>query len=82
METEAPATEEDEEPITTAAPKATAAATTLVTKTKAAAPVETGSSSGSVARWGQCGGSGYTGSSSCADGAECTEMNPYYSQCL
>ncbi|EEB91228.1 hypothetical protein MPER_10446 [Moniliophthora perniciosa FA553] len=29
-----------------------------------------------VAPWGQCGGEGWTGETTCAAGATCTEMNP------
>ncbi|OBT54661.1 hypothetical protein VE04_05979 [Pseudogymnoascus sp. 24MN13] len=32
--------------------------------------------------WGQCGGSGWTGATTCASGSCCTFSNPYYSQCL
>ncbi|KAF8578407.1 glycoside hydrolase family 5 protein [Ramaria rubella] len=32
--------------------------------------------------WGQCGGQGWTGSTTCATGSVCTVSNPYYSQCL
>ncbi|KAJ7167229.1 hypothetical protein C8R43DRAFT_877408 [Mycena crocata] len=32
--------------------------------------------------WGQCGGSGWTGSSSCVVGATCTFQNTFYSQCV
>ncbi|KAI0060552.1 hypothetical protein BV25DRAFT_1807045 [Artomyces pyxidatus] len=32
--------------------------------------------------WGQCGGQGWTGSTSCISGYTCTYSNPYYSQCL
>ncbi|EKM61688.1 carbohydrate esterase family 1 protein [Phanerochaete carnosa HHB-10118-sp] len=35
-----------------------------------------------VAEWGQCGGIGYAGSTVCAAGTTCTEINAYYSQCL
>ncbi|OHW89906.1 cellulose-binding family II [Colletotrichum incanum] len=35
-----------------------------------------------VARWGQCGGSGYTGATACAAGLTCTKTNEWYSQCL
>ena len=69
----------EEAPITTAAP----APSTLLTLTKTAeesAPTE-GSSSGSVARWGQCGGKGYTGPTACKEG-ECKVQNDWYSQCL
>lgn len=37
---------------------------------------------GEVQPWGQCGGQGYQGDTTCADGWTCTELNPYYSQCL
>ncbi|EPS35740.1 hypothetical protein H072_10814, partial [Dactylellina haptotyla CBS 200.50] len=33
-----------------------------------------------VAKWGQCGGIGYTGATNCASGSTCTVQNPYYSQ--
>ncbi|KAJ6513190.1 endoglucanase [Mycena sanguinolenta] len=32
--------------------------------------------------WGQCGGQGWTGGTSCAAGSTCVVSNPYYSQCL
>ncbi|KAJ6468521.1 hypothetical protein C8R47DRAFT_805640 [Mycena vitilis] len=32
--------------------------------------------------WGQCGGTGWTGSTSCAIGSVCTAQNSFYSQCL
>lgn len=72
--------EEEEAPITTAAP----APSTLLTLTKTSeesTPTK-GSSSGTVARWGRCGGIGYTGPTECASGSTCTEQNSYYSQCL
>ncbi|KAJ7441584.1 hypothetical protein FB451DRAFT_1298681 [Mycena latifolia] len=31
---------------------------------------------------GQCGGIDYTGTTTCVSGTVCTELNPYYSQCL
>ncbi|KAG8866457.1 hypothetical protein FRB97_003965, partial [Tulasnella sp. 331] len=36
------------------------------------------------AKWGQCGGIGWTGCTACATGSTCTPQanNPYYSQCL
>ncbi|KAI0266408.1 glycoside hydrolase [Gloeopeniophorella convolvens] len=33
-------------------------------------------------QYGQCGGTGYTGPSSCASGTTCKVVNAYYSQCL
>ncbi|KAM7213606.1 protein of unknown function (DUF1996) domain containing protein [Rhypophila decipiens] len=35
-----------------------------------------------VAKWGQCGGRGYTGCTSCASGSTCRASNEWYSQCL
>ncbi|KAF9460689.1 hypothetical protein BDZ94DRAFT_1222542 [Collybia nuda] len=32
--------------------------------------------------WGQCGGQGWSGSTTCVSGYTCTYSNPYYSQCL
>ena len=71
--------EEEEVPVSTAAP----APSTLLTLTKTAeeAKPTKESSSGTVARWGQCGGKGYTGPTGCAAG-KCTFSNEYYSQCL
>ncbi|KAH7394408.1 pectate lyase-domain-containing protein [Pyrenochaeta sp. MPI-SDFR-AT-0127] len=62
--------------------KATTLATKTSTKTSAAATATKDSSSGTVQKWGQCGGSGYTGATACVSGATCTKQNAYYSQCL
>lgn len=35
-----------------------------------------------VSLYGQCGGQGYTGSSTCVPGSICYRQNIYYSQCL
>ncbi|KAI5847661.1 hypothetical protein DFP73DRAFT_542567 [Morchella snyderi] len=35
-----------------------------------------------VALWGQCGGSGYTGATTCASGSTCVAQNVWYSQCV
>lgn len=53
--------------------------------TPVATPVSTpgaGSSSGSVQRFGQCGGSNYQGATECAEGLTCKEWNSYYAQCI
>nr|GAT45916.1 glycoside hydrolase family 7 protein [Mycena chlorophos] len=42
----------------------------------------TGPTGSSVPVYGQCGGIGYTGSTTCASGSTCKEQNAYYSQCL
>ncbi|KAJ3557946.1 hypothetical protein NM688_g1204 [Phlebia brevispora] len=34
------------------------------------------------AEWGQCGGIGWTGDTTCVSGTVCTVLNAYYSQCL
>ncbi|KAI0516887.1 glycosyl hydrolase family 61-domain-containing protein [Xylaria bambusicola] len=53
--------------------------TTLVTSTKTAG---SGSSpTCSVSQWAQCGGSGFTGCTSCASPYTCKKQNDYYSQC-
>lgn len=41
-----------------------------------------GGSTTDIAHWGQCGGSGWTGGTTCASGYSCTYFNDYYSQCL
>ncbi|KDR71506.1 hypothetical protein GALMADRAFT_281768 [Galerina marginata CBS 339.88] len=35
-----------------------------------------------AAAWGQCGGTGWSGATTCVSGYTCTLSNPYYSQCL
>ncbi|EIW63683.1 uncharacterized protein TRAVEDRAFT_26272 [Trametes versicolor FP-101664 SS1] len=37
---------------------------------------------GQAAEWGQCGGIGWSGATTCVSGTTCTVMNAYYSQCL
>ncbi|KAH6645242.1 hypothetical protein BKA67DRAFT_106893 [Truncatella angustata] len=32
--------------------------------------------------WGQCGGTGWSGSTSCVSGYACSSLNPYYYQCV
>lgn len=72
-------------PVEQAATSAPAAAkpTTMATAVKPAPTAAAPSTGGAtVARWGQCGGKGYTGATACASGATCTKANDYYSQCL
>ncbi|RPA79999.1 putative acetyl xylan esterase [Ascobolus immersus RN42] len=45
-------------------------------------PPTNGGGSGSVAKWGQCGGNGYSGPTSCVSGSSCQKINDWYSQCL
>ncbi|KAI1872161.1 uncharacterized protein JN550_003880 [Neoarthrinium moseri] len=60
--------------------------TTLATTTTKAPSTTTTAGGGSggctVARYGQCGGSGYSGCTTCASGSSCSYSNDYYSQCL
>ncbi|KAF7290218.1 CBM1 domain-containing protein [Mycena indigotica] len=51
--------------------------TTVKTSTSAVS-----TSTGTVAQYGQCGGSGYTGATGCVSPFKCTVVNDYYSQCL
>lgn len=61
--------------------------TTLVTlvrtsaKTVVAAPT-TVPTTGSVQKYGQCGGINYVGATACVEGWTCKVQNPYYSQCV
>ncbi|KAH7070481.1 glycosyl hydrolase family 61-domain-containing protein [Paraphoma chrysanthemicola] len=41
-----------------------------------------GASTGPIKEWYQCGGQGFKGASTCAEGLECKEWNPWYSQCV
>ncbi|KAH0346131.1 carbohydrate-binding module family 1 protein, partial [Aureobasidium melanogenum] len=77
-------------PVSTSAAAVTSKpATTLSTMVKtseAAAPAtsaaSSGSSSGTAAHWGQCGGKGWTGPTTCISGTTCKVQNDWYSQCL
>lgn len=74
---------------------AAAVPTTLVTKTKttksstkttttkaAQATATKDAATGTVQKYAQCGGAGYTGATACVSGAKCTKQNEWYSQCL
>nr|BBC47920.1 xylanase [Penicillium sp.] len=62
---------------------ATSTATTTAKTTLTTSTTSSGSSSTSVAqKWGQCGGSGWTGPTTCVSGTTCTYSNAWYSQCL
>ncbi|KAL9616476.1 MAG: hypothetical protein Q9160_008671 [Pyrenula sp. 1 TL-2023] len=68
--------------------KAATPSTTLKTSVKpsttsaAPAPTSTAGAGGSIAKYAQCGGQGWTGSGACVAGSTCTKVNDYYSQCL
>ncbi|KAL5382014.1 hypothetical protein PMIN06_010794 [Paraphaeosphaeria minitans] len=66
---------------TSAAAKPTTLATAVKT-TAAGYATPTKEATGSVAKWGQCGGQGYTGATACVSGSSCKVQNTYYSQCL
>jgi hypothetical protein len=53
-------------------------AQTSSTAAAASSPV----SAGTVPKWGQCGGIGWTGPTTCVSGTTCKVGNPWYSQCL
>jgi len=53
---------------------------TGVTSTASATPTTV--PTGTLAKYAQCGGSGWTGTGYCVAGVTCTVVNPYYSQCL
>lgn len=63
-------------PTTTAKPTTTTSTST--TKTSASA-TPTGAV---VQKYGQCGGTGWTGSTNCVSGTTCNHVNDYYFQCL
>ena len=57
---------------------------TVPTTSSPSAPTTSASSGGggTVAKYGQCGGTGWTGGTVCASGSTCTYSNQWYSQCL
>ncbi|KAL2063644.1 hypothetical protein VTL71DRAFT_5449 [Oculimacula yallundae] len=65
---------------------ATAPQTSFITTTSPVTsskkPTTTSSSGGSIPKYGQCGGSTWTGTGTCESGSKCTFSNDYYSQCL
>ncbi|KAG9004202.1 hypothetical protein FRB90_011043 [Tulasnella sp. 427] len=63
---------------TTKTTTTTSKASTTTTKTS----TTTSSSGGTVAAYGQCGGIGWTGGTTCVSGYTCTYSNDYYSQCV
>ncbi|KAH8903316.1 hypothetical protein BR93DRAFT_885547 [Coniochaeta sp. PMI_546] len=69
---------------TSPATTSTKPATTLTTSTTSSVKTTTTSTPGGcvVAAYGQCGGIGYTGCTTCASPSTCKKSNDYYSQCL
>jgi len=68
------------------APQTTQAPPRSSTLVTSARPVTTSASNGGgctpIAKYQQCGGTGYTGCGTCASGSSCSVVNPYYHQCL
>ena len=58
--------------------------TVTIRSSSTAAPTVTSTpnSGATVAKFGQCGGAGYTGATTCASGSTCKYSNDWYSQCL
>ncbi|KAF3933231.1 Exoglucanase [Dactylella cylindrospora] len=60
----------------------TSSRTTTASRTTTTTTRTTTANSAQQTKWGQCGGIGFTGPTSCVSGTTCTVLNPYYSQCL
>jgi len=67
-------------PATTLKTTTTTKATTSAQATTTTAPG--GGSGCTAAKYAQCGGTGFTGCTTCASGSSCKVTNEYYSQCL
>jgi len=63
---------------TTTSTSSTKSSTTTTSTSSSASPTSTGT----VAHYGQCGGTGWTGGTVCVSPYTCTYSNAYYSQCL
>ena len=70
----------------TSAPAATTSAKATSTLVTSAKPTSTGAAGGAcatpAAKYAQCGGSGFTGCTTCVSGSTCQQTNDYYSQCV
>ncbi|CUA68403.1 putative endo-beta-1,4-glucanase D [Rhizoctonia solani] len=58
---------------TTTTTRAVSTTTTAATTPTSTVPL--------IPKYGQCGGQGWTGGTTCVSGSTCTALNPYYSQC-
>ena len=67
--------------ISTSGTKTATTSTTKPTSTSSAKVTTTSAAGGGAPLYGQCGGIGWTGATTCATGT-CKYSNPYYSQCL
>ncbi|KAJ3325768.1 hypothetical protein HDV06_003538 [Boothiomyces sp. JEL0866] len=59
----------------------TSATTTKTISTSSGSPTATGSCATPVAEWGQCSGTGYTGSTCCAAGLACVSLSTWWGSC-
>ncbi|KAF8319006.1 hypothetical protein DL93DRAFT_264081 [Clavulina sp. PMI_390] len=66
----------------TSTSKATTTTSTSTVKTTTTSTTTSSAAGATQTIYGQCGGIGYTGPTSCATGSTCTYSNAYYSQCL
>lgn len=60
----------------------TTSTTSKVTSTSRTSTTTPGSNGCTAAHWAQCGGTGFSGCTTCASGTTCKYSNAYYSQCL
>lgn len=67
---------------TTSSKTTTTTSTTKSSSTTSTSTSTSATSTGTSPVYGQCGGTGYTGPTTCATGSACTYGNPYYSQCV
>ncbi|KIO27335.1 carbohydrate-binding module family 1 protein [Tulasnella calospora MUT 4182] len=64
-------------------PTTTTTTTTKASTTGGTTTTTTAGNTGTCsAKWGQCGGQGWTGATCCQSGSTCTYSNAWYSQCL
>ncbi|CAK4696259.1 hypothetical protein AeMF1_007704 [Aphanomyces euteiches] len=82
--TSAPTTRPTSAPSTSApTTRPTSAPSTSAPTTRpTSAPSTSAPSSGAVGAWGQCGGNGYSGPTTCVSGYTCKSYSEWYSQCI
>ncbi|KAK2602955.1 hypothetical protein N8I77_009449 [Diaporthe amygdali] len=68
--------------VSTSTKSSTITTSTRTTTTTSSAPSSSAPGANCQAKYGQCGGQGWTGATCCASGSACTVSNQYYSQCL
>ncbi|KAJ6264590.1 Endoglucanase-4 [Drechslerella dactyloides] len=69
-------------PTTTPRTSTTSVRTTTTTSRTTTTTTGGGTNGCTQNKYGQCGGSGYTGCTVCAGGSTCSTLNPYYYQCV